>query len=142
MNSRVRIFDFAHEFPSVTQHWSYLTMRSPRRSTVVETQGFQFLHDSDDGLIAMETLPASFLHLLVGIVTICLPWERDSLGSKNSKKIKDTQILGQLYSLPLPAHIQPHLMRKLLLDSCKFRRGREYSTASKKERGKHNEILG
>lgn len=86
MNSRVRIFDFAHEFPLVTQHWSYLTMRSGRRSTVVETQGFQFLHDSDDGLIAMETLPASFLHLLVGIVTICLPWQT---GSKNSNKVKD-----------------------------------------------------
>lgn len=102
MNSRVRIFDFAHEFPLVTQHWSYLTMRSGRRSTVVETQGFQFLHDSDDGLIAMETLPASFLHLLVGIVTICLPWQT---GSKNSNKVKDIQISGTALLTATPS---PH----------------------------------
>lgn len=35
--------------------------------------------DSDDGLVTMETLPASFLHLLLQIVTIYLPLVADIL---------------------------------------------------------------
>lgn len=53
----------------------------------------------------METFPAPFLHLLVGIVTTCLPWERDSGGSKNSKEIKDTPIP---VTAPLTATPSPH----------------------------------